>query len=237
MADTNALISIEEAVTRYLFKYRKSTDDYILYLEHACNALRQYKVNSAPEARSEKLVVSSLGIIEMPTDLIRLKDVCVAWNGQWWTMTEKPNMVNSTTFTGIVEGHDTTFGEGVAIVDDVSNTFGAKGGINDLYYMVDYGARRIFCDGIVSSTVMVKYVSSGVSLTGTTYIPDLFTEVLDNYLLFKETYWLTELTRERESRKRDYRDADLVLRNIINSLTASQWKDLIWGSFSQSPKR
>lgn len=235
--DTSALISIEEVVTRYLLKYKKSNDDYLLYLEHACNSLRQYRVHSAPEARTEKISVSALGIIEMPTDLIRLKDVSVAYNGEWWTMTERPDMVNTTTFTGVVEGHDSTFGEGVALKDGITYTYGARGGVNSYYYMVDYNARRIFCDGIVSDTALLKYVSSGIALNGTTYVPDLLTEVIDNYLLWKETYWIQELVRERKARQDDLKDANLKVRNVINSMSASQWRDLFWGSMTQTPKR
>jgi hypothetical protein len=237
MTETNALVSIENAVTNYLLGYKKSTEDYVIYLRHACTLLTDFMIHDSQEARSEKVSISSLGIIEMPTDLIRLKDVCVAWNGEWWTMTEKPNMVNTTTMAGLVETHDSTFGEGVAVKDGVSTTFGARGAINDYYYMVDYKARRIFVDGLVSDTVLIKYVSSGISVVGATYIPILLIPMLDAYLLFKETFWIPEVMRERPMRQKDFDNERLRVRNVLNSLTASQWKDLIWGSFSQSPKR
>ena len=235
--DSNALVNIEEAVTEFLLNYKKTTEDYATYLSHACRLLQDYRTHDSTEARSEKVSVSALGIIEMPDDLIRVKDVCVAINGEWWTMTEKPNMVNTTTFTGLVEGHDTDFGEGVAIRDGVTTTYGARGGVNAYYYMTDYNARRIFCDGIVSDTVLLKYVSSGVSITDTTYVPSLMIEMLHNYLLWKETYWDDKVRRERDMRKRDFDNERLRVRNVLNSLTASQWNDLFWGSFSQSSKR
>ncbi len=240
MAETNALVSIENAVTDFLLGYKKTTEDYVTYLKHACTLLTDFMIHDAAEARSEKVTVNSLGIIEMSTqcpDLIRLKDISVAYNGEWWTMTEKPNMVNTTTTTAGVEGHSSTFGEGVVIPDGVIDTFGARGGINDYYYMVDYKARRIFIDGLVSDTVLLRYVSSGIMVSGITYIPIMLVPMLESYLLWKESYWIPSIVRERPMRERDFNNERLRVRNVINSRSASQWRDIMWGSFSQSPKR
>ena len=238
--ETSALISIENATTDFLLKYKRTTEDYIVYLAHACTLLTDFMIHDAAEARSEKVTVNSLGIIEMSSqcpDLIKLKNVCVAYNGEWWTMTEKPNMVNTTTTTAGVEGHSSTFGEGIAIPDGVTDTFGARGGINAYYYMVDYKARRIFIEGLVSDTVLIKYVSSGIIVSGTTYIPIMLIPMLESYLLWKESYWLDKVMKERPMRERDFTNERLRVRNVINSKSASQWRDIIWGSFSQSPKR
>jgi hypothetical protein len=235
--DSPAIIAIEEVVTRYLFKYKKDTTDYNIFLEHACNVIRDFQVHDGDKFRSEKISVSALGIIEMPTDLIRLVDVCVPKNGEWWTMTERSAKVNTTTFTGLAEGQDTDFGEGVALLDNNSYGLASRGAVNQYYYMVDYNARRIFCDGIISDTVLLKYVSSGISATATTYIPEMLTPLIDSYLLWKESYWIKDLVRERQLREKDFTNERLRIRNVLNGLTASQWQDLIWGSTSQNPKR
>jgi hypothetical protein len=235
--DTGAIIAIEEVVTRWMLKYKKSTDDYNVFLEHACNVVRDFQVHDSDKFRSEKVTVSALGIIEMPTDLIRVKDVCTAKNGEWWTMTMRPNLVNTTTTTLGVEGHDSTFGEGVSTLDPYTYSLAAGGAVNDSYYMIDYTARRIFCEGLISTTVLLKYVSSGVSSTATTYVPEMLTPMIDNYLLVKETFWEKDLIRERQMRQKDFEDERLRIRNVINGMTTSQWQDLIWGSTSQNPKR
>ena len=237
MADSNALVTIESSVTDFLLGYKKTTDDYVTYLKHACDLLRDFRLFDSKEAVSEKVSIDSLGIIEMPDSMIRFKELSVAVNGEWWTFTEKPNMVNTTTTTLLVEGHDSDFGEGVSVRDGVTNTYGARGGVNAYYFMLDWNARRIFCDGITSDTVLLKYASSGISITGVTYIPTLIVLMLENYLLWKETFWIKELVRERDSRKKDFDNERLRVRNVLNSLTASQWKDLLWGTFSQAPKR
>lgn len=235
--DTSALITIEEAITRFLLKYRKDTNNYISYLEHACNALREFMIYDSREYRTEKVSVDALGIIEMPDDMIGFKDVMVAKDGEWWSFTLRPDKVNTTTTTAGVEGQDSAFGEGVNVKDGVTTTYGSRGGVNAYYYTIDWNARRIFCDGIVSDTVVLKYVSNGVQVSGTTYMPDMFTPVVDAYLLWKETYWEKDFVREREGRRQDYVNERLKLRYYINHLTASQWYDLIWGGMTQGPKR
>lgn len=237
MADTSALISIENAVTDFLLAYKKSTDDYYIYLRHSLLLLQDYMTYDAPDARTEKVSVNSLGIIDIPTDCIRIKDVCIAKDGEWWTFTERPNKVNTTTTTLGVEGQDSTFGEGVAVKDSALYNFGTRGGINAYYYTVDWKARRIFCDGIVSDTVVLRYVSNGIALSGTTYIPSLLVQLLDAYLLLKETYWIPELVRERQLRQNDFDKERLRVRNLLNSMTADQWRDVIWGTTGQTPQR
>ena len=237
MADTNALVALEDVVTRYLLKYKKSTEDYTIYAEHAANCIRDFQVYDGVKYRSEKVTVSALGIIEMPTDLITLGGISVARNGEWWSFTERPKMVNTTTTTDDVEGHDSDFGEGETLKDNKTYTYGAKGAVNAYYYAVDWDARRIFCDGIVSDTVLLKYVSSGIDTSEDTYIPEMLTPVVDNYLLWKETYWIPALVRERPLREKDYNNERLKVRNVLRAMTADQWRDILWGSFTQVPKR
>jgi hypothetical protein len=234
---TNALVPIEQMVTQFMLRFKKSNEDYVVYLEHACALLRQYRTYDSREVVTDKISVDSLGIIEMPGDMISFKDLCVAKDGEWWSFTLRPDIVNTTTFTGLIEGQDSVFGEGVGVRDNLTSTLGARGAVNEYYYTIDWENRRIFCDGIKSDTALLKYVSSGVKTSGTTYMPDILSELLDNYLLFKESYWIPGLAREREMRKTDFEKERLRIRNLLNSLTSSQWNDLMWGLFSQNPKR
>jgi len=237
MADNSALRDIEGMVTDFLLKYRRGTDDYAIYLQHTTDCLREFMTYDSREFRTEKVSVDSLGIIEMPSDMIGFREVGIALNGEWWSFTERPDMVNTTTTTGGVEGHDSTFGEGVALRDNMTYGYGARGAVNDYYYMIDWKARRIFCDGIVSDTVILKYVSSGISLTDTTYVPTLLTPVVDAYLRWQESFWLRDKIRERDSLRQDYINARLNVRGFLNKLTTSQLKDLFWGTLTESPRR
>ena len=224
---TNALLPIEEMVTRFLFKYKKSSEDFSLYLEHACSLLRQYRTFDSHEVVTDDVAVDASGIIEMPDDMIAFKDLCVSKDGEWWSFTLRPAKVNLTTDAGFTDG----------LRDNLTDTLGARGAVNQYYYCIDWEARRIFCDGIKSDTAVLKYVSSGIKTTGTTYMPDMLSELLDAYLLLKETYWIPGIAQERPLRDKEFKDEKRRIRNLLNSLTSSQWNDLFWGLFSQNPRR
>jgi len=234
---TAALISLEEAVTRFLLKYKRPTEDAVIYTEHAANMLRDFHLYDSPNVVTEKVDINSLGIISMPTDMIGFNGLFIPSNGELWSFTEKESLVNTTTTTGGVEGHDTDFGEGVAVSDPKTDTYGGVGGVNDYYYALDWKARRIFCEGISSDTVILRYVTSGVETSGTTYMPDFLTPALDSYLLWKSSYWIPTLVRERELLERDFLRAEMKIRNFINSMTYEQWRDLFLSMTTPSPIR
>lgn len=237
MADTNALLTVEQAVTRFLLKYKKPTEDYITYIELACNAIRDFSLYHGGDTTAEKMTVDSNKWIDMPDSMIGFNDLCIPIDGEWWSFTERKAIVNTTTFTGLVEGRDSDSGEGVAIRDALTSGYGARGGVNDYNYTIDWKQRRIYLDGIDSGTVVLIYTTSGISTTASTYISDLLTPVIDSYLLWRETYWQKDLVREREMRGKEYEREVLKARNFINSLTYNQLRDLLLSSATQTAKR
>jgi hypothetical protein len=234
---TPALINIENVVSNFLLKYKKPTEDYILYLEHTCNCVRDFGLYDSDQFVTEKVAISALGIIEMPTTMMGFIGLYTFTDGMMWSFTMRDDIATTTTFTGMVEGQDATYGEGVALLDPVSDTYGAVGGVNDYYYKIDWKARRIFCEGIISTTVILRYVSSGVEITGVTSVPDYIVPMLDNYMLWKESYWIPALVRERVGREQDYIKSELKIRNLINSMTYEQWKDTLLGLTTMAPLR
>lgn len=234
---TAALLSIDEIVGRFLLKFKRSTEDAVIYTEHLCNLVRDYRVHDSNQVVTEKIAISALGIIEMPDDMLSFVDLLYPLNGQYISFTEMSTLVNTTTFTGLVEGQDDDMGEGVAILHPEDVGYGARGAINDYNYVIDWEARRIFCEGIISDTVVLRYVSSGIETTGATTVSDIITPMADAYLLWKSSFWIPDLVRERESLKRDYTEARLELRNTINAKSYDEWRDILLGLSSQAPQR
>lgn len=237
MADTNALINIEDVVTRFLHLYKKPTEDYTIYLAHACNCVRDFRLYDSNQVVTEKVSISALGIIEMPDSMVGFNDLLYPVNGEYVSFTEMATLVNTTTFTGLVEGQDSHYGEGVAILHPEDTGYGGRGAINDYNYVIDWEARRIFCEGMTSDTVILRYVSSGIETSGVTTIPEFISPMIDNYLLWKETYWVKGLERERDMRERDYTNSELKIRGFINAMTYDQWRDLLMGINTQAPQR
>ena len=234
---TNYQITIDQVVARYALKYKVPQEDMVILTEHCANCVRDYYIYDAPDVVSEKVSISALGIIEMPDDMIGFNGLFIPLSGELWAFTEKDTIVNTTTTTLAVEGQDSDFGEGVAITDPKTDTYGGVGGVNDYYYTIDWGARRIFCEGITSDTVLLRYTTSGITASGTTYIPEFITPMLDAYMLWKSSYWMPALRKERELLERDFIRTEAKIRNLINSMTYAEWKDLLNSIATQSPQR
>lgn len=192
MAHTPAIREINSVVDGYILKKKLPQDDFFVYLVHACDCFRNVNIRHSNAVLTTKIAVSSLGIIEMPSDMIGFGWVGVPINGEWWTFTKKSRKVMTTTTTGGVEGQDSTKGEGVDVFDDRYVTYGARGGVNAYYMNVDWSARRIFCDGFKSDNAVLQYTSSGLVVNGGTYVPVQVEPVIDTYL-----DWQKELNAPR----------------------------------------
>lgn len=234
---TNALISINEAVTRYMLKFKLPTEDAFIYTEHACDALRELHLHDLPNLVTTKIAVSALGIIELPADLIGFNGLYVFVDGYKWKFTYNDDLITTTTITGGAETQDEDYGEGVAVKDPKTDTYGGVGGVNDYYYKIDWKARRIFVDGITSDTVVLEYVSSGIELTGTTYIPVMALPVIDSYLKWKESYWIPGQERYADMREKSYNNAVMKVRNFVEAMTYDEWRDLLLSLTTMAPLR
>lgn len=182
MAHTTAYREIGKYVDSYLVKKKLPQDDYFTLLLHACDCLRKINTHHSNKVVTTKVAVSSLGIVEMPSDMIGFGCLYVAINGEAWSFTKKSKKVMTTTTTAGVEVQDTKFGEGVDVKNDRYWGLGGKGGVNSYYFNIDWAARRIFCDGFKSDTAVLVYTSSGLVVSGVTYIDSQCEIVIDKYL-------------------------------------------------------
>lgn len=188
MAHTTAITEISKLVDKYLFKYSLPQEDYFLYLQHACDCYRDINMRHSNVVVTTKVTVGLLGLgeIDMPGDMIGFSNLYIPINGEWWSFTNKPRKVTTTTTTLGIEGLDSTVGEGVSIRDDNYLGLGGRGGVNDYYRKIDWAARRIYCDGISSGTAVLQYTSSGLSTAqGGTYVSQECEPVIDSYINWK----------------------------------------------------
>jgi hypothetical protein len=234
---TPALVPLNQIVDRFLIKNEKSTDRAFIYLEHACDCVRELHLYDLPNLVTEKVSISALGIVEMPTDLIGFNAIYKFVDGVKWKMTQRDDVITTTTTTLGVEGQDSTYGEGEALKDPKSDTYGGVGGVNDYYYKIDWKARRIFIEGLISDTVMLEYTTSGIEMTGTTYVPDMVTPVIDAYLNWKDCFLDPRLERYAEQREKSYLDKENRVRNLVNSMSYDEWHDLLLSITTQAPVR
>jgi hypothetical protein len=238
--DTPALVPIEQVVTDFLFAYKHSTEDYSLYVRHACMAYQDFNLYDGEILQTVKVTIDPiLKCIEFPDDMTKFIDLVTPIKGGWWSFTQKDNIVNTTTTVGGVETRDPAQGEGAKIDVDRVVSYGAKGAYNKYRCTVDTAARRIYVDNVFTATdyIVLMYVSSGINANGETKIPAFIVPMIDMYLLEKETYWIPELARERQMRFDQYWKEKMKVRNLINAMSKDQWLDVFYGSFTQTPQR
>ena len=235
---TPALIDINQIVDEFLLSYKKSTEDSFIYLQHACNCVRDYHLFDSLNVVTEKVTINANKWIDMPSDMVGFNGLFVLQtNGSYWPCTERKDMITTTTTTAGVVGRDSTVGEGAALTDPKSVTYGGVGGVNDYYYNPEWKARRIYTEGFTTETVVLKYTTTGIEISGTTNVPTFITPLIHDYLLWKECYWLQGLERYTELREKNYNRSELKIRGLINSMTENEWKDLFLSITTMSPLR
>jgi hypothetical protein len=238
MADTNALLNIERIVTEFLLGYYKTTDDYFIYLNHACRCYQDFNLYDGNVVTYAKFTLDpNLKWLDMPDDMQTFVDLVTPFRGSNWSFTAKDRMVTTTTTTGGVEAQDDDQGEGHNIDQGRVTGYGAKGAWNKFRYKIDWATRRIYIDDDITEYIVLFYVSSGIKATGDTEVPAFIAPMIDAYLLWKETFWKMDLVRERESRKSDYWREKMKIRDLINAMGKEEWLDIIYGSLTQSPQR
>jgi hypothetical protein len=235
---SNALISVDSIVSRYLLLYKKPTEDAVIYTEHSCMAIQEFNLYDGNLVTYAKFTLDATKKwLDMPDDMLDFVDLVTPFHGSMWSFTRKDRIVMTTTTTGGVEGRDDAQGEGVEIDQPKVTGYGAKGGWNKFRYNVDWRTRRIYIDDDITEYIVLYYVSSGIKATGTTEVPAFLLPMIHTYLLHKETYWIQGLERERGARETDYWKEKMKVRNLINAMSLSEWQDVFYSSFTQSPQR
>ena len=236
MADTNATITIQETVNRFLYKYKISKDDFFLFQEHALDCTRDLNLFHGRFFATSRITTSSLGIGDMPDDCEEIISLSQPWNGMEWTFTRRPDMSISFTGAGSTADADFGTGEGLGINDERSVGYGAHGGVNYYYWRDDWADRKIYVDSLLSDDFLLTYISSGISLTASTVVPTKAIFVFDAFLRWKQSEFDMMPYTEQNMRKASYDEAIKMLRRT-NMPGAVEFKDILRNLTVQAPIR
>jgi hypothetical protein len=231
MAESTAYREIGKVVDTYLLLRGLPQDDYFMYLQMACNCYRDISLNHSNSTITSKIAVSSLGIIEMPSDMVGFNKLYTVLNGEIWTFSRNKKVVTTTTTTAGIEGDDATKGEGVALINYRFIGLGARGGINTYYVNIDWKARRLFCDNFKSDTAVLVYSSNGLVVGGNTYIPSQCESPINAYI-----DWQREINETRslgllQTKEKYYNDRLFEMR-LFNFLPTAEEIADIWDTNS-----
>ena len=226
MADTNATLTIQNIVKRFLLKYKISRNDYFLFQEHAYDCTRDLNLFHGKFFSTSRITTSSLGIADMPDDCEEIINLSQPWNGMMWTFTRRSDMAISFTGAGSTADDDFGTGEGLGITEDMRAGYGAHGGVNYYYWKDDWKNRKIYIDSLLSDDFLLTYIGSGIDLTAATVVPAKTILVYDAYLRWKQSEFDMMPYTEQNMRKASYDEAIAMLRRT-NMPGAVEFKDTL----------
>jgi hypothetical protein len=237
MANTSGVTEIGKLVDKYLFVRQLPQDNYFVYLQMACNAYRDIMLRHSNEVITAKVSVDSLGIVEMPSDMVGFGNLFVPKDGEWWSFSRRSRKVTTTTMVGNVETQDSAFGEGKDVRDNLYLGYGAKGGVNDYYLNIDWAARRLFLDGMKSDTAVLQYTSSGLVIGGSTFVPQQCESVLTAYIDWQKEINATRSMAMLQTLERYYDNEVFKLRMFNYMPSLDEIKDAWDAASSQTVMR
>jgi len=182
MAYISSLISLDAFVRRLLAKEGKDDDDYMRYMQIACDGIRDMTIHDfTVEVTKVVTVNSTTNTFSFPTDFVKYIWVATNIDGRWWKYTRDDDMVP-------LKDDDS-----VDIQDSLPNianyqystSYGEAGGKNRYYFRPDYENRRFQVSGDTPDVVVLKYVSNGINSAGTINIPDYALLALEDYVRWK----------------------------------------------------
>lgn len=196
------------------------------------------------------LKVNRDNTVDLTDDYIDYNKVGIEVNGRVWTLGLNENlalprgMACGEDIRKVVSGNPNSYGlnYGYYFPDHIRNgrfiggLYGIGGGWNVAYYRIDKERHQIVLDGRVPKCeIVLEYVSTGVSITRQTLIPQVCLEPLIAFVNWKTTP--RERMGERAQAENSYIMEIEKLRAFENSMTADEFRDVIYQSFYAAPKR
>lgn len=179
MAYISSLISLDAFVRRLLAKEGKDDDDYMRYMQIACDGIRDMHMHDfSVEVTKVVTVNSSTNTFSFPNDFVRYLWVATVIDGRWWKYTRDDDMVP------LEDDDSVTIQSSLPNLADYnySTSYGKAGGHNRYLFKPDYENRRFQVSGDTPDIVVLKYISNGIESTGAINIPDYATLALEGYV-------------------------------------------------------
>lgn len=240
--DTPALTTINKIAA----SYANSKGDYgkqnkWRYMQIILEGYQQWNVfhNSAKKVNWYCGTVQSDGCIDWPIDMYDYIKIGTPVNGQIVTLTRNDNLEMPIGLEcGQVTGVDltSTLGTDAPFWNWVIVDYASTGGHNFAYYRSDKDNRRIVFHGdCLGRQIVIEYVSSGVSLSGETFIPAELTQLLKLYLNWQLKLYSDD--RNTEYHAREYAiEKDRVMK-FNWAFRPDEFLDMIRSNYTRAIKR
>ena len=241
MAELSGLITLKDVVNNVFVdlgdEARKA--EYARLLQFAIRGYGELRQFHLKQVKEVSLTISDINTVDLPDDLSSFISIGMALNGRMWTFTKDDKIL---TPDGVECGEPTLNeddGEGVAVGDgNYVSGYGVPGGRNVAYYRMDYENHRIILNqDLNTTTVRLRYISSGVSLDGETYLPKAALECMLAWVHWRRIVRSTKYSRiDKQEAERLYYDEVEKLREITGT-SLEEFYDAIYETIMQTAKR
>ena len=180
MANISSLISLDAMVRRLLGKEGKDNEDYLRYMQIACDGLREFHIHDFNiEVTAVVDVNTTNNTFSYPLDFVRYTQIATPIDGRWWVYTKDDTMAPLLDDAG-----ETVLDAGLINVAEYEHpsSYSTGGGTNRYYFRQDDANRRFQVGGFTPDIVVLKYVSNGINSAGTINIPDYAKPALESYV-------------------------------------------------------
>ena len=228
MANISSLISLDAFVRRLLFKEGKDDDDYLRYMQIACEAIRNFHIHHFNVAVTKVVSVDSTSnTFDFPGDYVRYKFIATPIDGRWWTYTEDGEMAPLQDDQASPEDVQSSL-PNIAEYN-FYDSLGKAGGWNKYYFREDRKNRRFQVGGYTPDVVVLKYISNGIDSTGDINIPDYALLAIEDYVRWKIQDYNGAAQSEILRLEKQYKDSLRQMRQVFRP-TLQEVKDSIYAS-------
>lgn len=227
-----------------------SMNEYWELLQFGIDFIRE-KLSLFHEASVEVgyFTPNAAGIITWPSDMVDYVKIGIPdANGNLWTLTVNNEMIlNRGTLCGVDIRQINTanavnvtggfpfadhFRDGVYI----SGLYGIGGGFNSGYFRIDKKMRQIQFNGINLSEIIMEYKTTGIG-PGTLVAPQAIASVR-TFILAERADCDPRMSASERERLWEKHDKEIQYMRDFNLMPKmAELKDVLWGSYKQSPKR
>jgi hypothetical protein len=239
--DTSALTTINAIAASYAnSKGEYGKQNKWRYMQIILDGYQQWNIfHSTKKVSWYAGEVDSNGVIDWPVDMFDYIRIGTPVNGQIVTLTRNDNLEMPIGLEcGQVTGLDTTavLGSQPLYYNWSPVDYAATGGGNFAYYRTDKENRRtVFKGDCTGRQIIIEYVSSGVSLSGETFIPTELTQYLKLFLM-----WQLKLYAAEKDTEYFAREVAIEKQRLINyqwNFRMDEFLDMIRGQFTRAIKR
>lgn len=193
-------------------------------------------------------------LAQLPSDYIDFLRIAITINGKLYTLTRNEQLIlprtddcgSETNLNPRVQNtdlynsqEDIVDVEADVLLSLIAHHYGTSGGANCAYYRIDEERRLIVFQGRVpNNQFILEYISSGVSVDTETLIPRECVPALRDYVIWQSIENDTRVPmNEKERKKAQYEKSIDYLVAFQNSFSVETYRDIIYETSRQTPKR